>query len=198
MPMTKDKYRFIVSVLIADRVGILRDITSALTDLGANIDAVSQTVVEGYFTVTLAATFASAIEADTIQTAIRDDFGADACSVGVRSCPSAPAARRTVEGDRYVITISGEDRPGVLKAITSFLAAKEINIEDWYLEFRGTSVTQIGEITMPHMLDIKQVQDELVKVLAPLGFAGRIQHENIFRAINEIGPTKALLGGPDA
>jgi predicted amino acid-binding ACT domain protein len=42
---TRDKKRYVLSVLVSDRVGILRDITAAVADLGANIDGISQTVV---------------------------------------------------------------------------------------------------------------------------------------------------------
>ena len=42
--------RYVVSVVVPDRVAILRDITSAVADLGGNIDGISQTVVQGYFT----------------------------------------------------------------------------------------------------------------------------------------------------
>ncbi len=54
-------------------------------------------------------------------------------------------------------------------------------------------VTHIGEITVPDKLDIRQVQDELEQALASFGLQSRIQHQNIFRATNEIGPIRALL-----
>ncbi|MDO4841522.1 MAG: ACT domain-containing protein [Phoenicibacter congonensis] len=46
----------VVSVLGADRIGIVADVTTALASFGANIDDISQTVVGGIFSMTLIAT----------------------------------------------------------------------------------------------------------------------------------------------
>ena len=191
---TRDKKRYVISVLVSDRVGVLRDITSAVTDLGANIDGISQTVVEGYFTVILTATFSKSHSPDEIRSTIEECFGADEASVVVRSYERRDSVRRTANGEGYVVTLAGKDRPGILKAVTSFLAAKGINIEDWCVEFRREDVLHIGEVTVPAALDIKQVQDEFRQVVAPLGLSSVVQHENIFRATNEVGPIKSLLG----
>ena len=191
---TANKKRFVISVLIRDRVGILRDITAAVTNMGANIDGISQTVVAGYFTVTLTATFSGQHEADEIRSCIMQNFVKDEISAAVRQYEGLPAARQTVDGDRYIIIISGKDRGGILKAITTFMASKGINIEDWQVEFDGADVRHIGEITVPEVLDLKQMQDELRRLLTPMALTCCIQHENIFMATNEIGPIKSLIG----
>ena len=41
--------RYIISVLVPDRVGLLCDITGAVFALGANIGEIRQTVVDGFF-----------------------------------------------------------------------------------------------------------------------------------------------------
>lgn len=188
--------RYVISVLIRDRVGILRAISAAVTDLGANIDGISQTVVAGYFTVILTATFRKVQTPTAIQEAVHGQFPADEASVVVRPYEGQGAAKRTVEGEGYIVTISGKDRPGILKAITAFMADKGLNIEDWYVGFEGDGfVTHIGEVTVPSVLDIKQVQDEFKQVVAPMKLKLSMQHGNIFRATNEIGPIKSLLGG---
>lgn len=191
---TQHKNRFVISVLIRDRVGILRDITTAVTNMGANIDGISQTVVEGYFTVTLTAAFERPRSPDEIRKSILENFVKDEISAVVRPHEGRPVAKQAVESDGYIVTLIGKDRPGILKAITTFMAAKCVNIEDWQVEFDGDNVTHIGEITVPAVLDIKQMQDEFRQLLAPMKLAGCIQNENIFRATNEIGPIKSLLG----
>ena len=89
--------------------------------------------------------------------------------------------------------MTGKDRHDILKTVTAFLSKKNINIEDWYVEFEGDNVTQIGEITIPELLDIKQLQDEFQQCAAALGLKSHIQHENIFIATNEVGAVKPLL-----
>lgn len=187
--------RYAVSVLIADRVGILRDIASAVADLGGNIFGISQTVVAGNFTVALAAEFPAAVPPERVRDAIRTRFPPDQASVAVRRHTAPPPAGvRHGDGDLFIVTLSGPDRPGILQAVTAFLADRGINIEDWRVVFGAHGVTQVGEVTMPRHLDLKQVQDDLRQTLKPLGQAASLQQVNIFRATNEIGPIKHLLG----
>ena len=70
-------HRYVLSVLIADRVGILSAITSGVTDLGANIEGISQTVVQGYFTVIMTVAFPQAVGEEAIRLAILNRFHKD-------------------------------------------------------------------------------------------------------------------------
>jgi glycine cleavage system transcriptional repressor len=188
-----DRQHFVVSVLVADRVGILRDITSAVTDMGANIDGISQTVVRGYFTVILTASMDRPHTPQSVREAIAGNFAPGEASIVVRPYDPAADASYPTQGDRYVLTMTGKDRKGILKATTAFLAARNINIEDWYVIFEGDGVTHIGEITVPDRLDIKHVQAELAQTARELGLQSFIQHENIFRVTNEVGAVRELL-----
>lgn len=183
--------RYVFSVLIADRVGILSTITAAVADLGANIEGISQTVVQGYFTVIMTAAFPPAVDEDAVSNAILGRFPKDEASVLVRAYK--PLKRTAVEGERYILTMSGKDRPGILKALTEYLAGKKINIEDLFFRIVGEQVTHIGEVTVPVQLDLKQVQDELSDVMASFGLVVSLQHDNLFRATNEVGSIRHLL-----
>jgi predicted amino acid-binding ACT domain protein len=186
--------KLVISVLVADRVGILRDICTAAKDLDAEIHAISQTVVEGYFTVILTASFADPRSPEAVRAAILSRFSRDEASVAVREF-TAPQAARGPGGDRYIVTITGENAGGLLHRITGVLAQRAINIEDWYVAAEGRRVTHVGEITVPPLLDIKQVQDEFRQAFAGLSLRCAIQHENIFRVTNEVGAVRPLLLG---
>jgi predicted amino acid-binding ACT domain protein len=186
--------RYVISVVVSDRVGILRDITTSVTDLGANIDGISQTVMAGYFTVIITATFAVPVGGEKIRGAIAANFADSSAGIIVRPYAPTQARRRTAAAaEKYVITVHGTDAPGILKAVTCFLADKGINIEDWYVLFDLPHVTHIGEVSIPEKLDIKQFQDEFRQVLAGWQLAVSVQHENIFRATNKVGAIKLLL-----
>jgi glycine cleavage system transcriptional repressor len=185
--------RYVVALLLPDRVAILRDVSSAVNGIRGNIDAISQTVVAGYFTVILTASFPSDTGEDDIRGAIQAHFTDEHLNVVVdRYAVPQPACARP-RGDRYMVTAHGPDRGGILMRITSFLAARHINIEDWYVALDGGHVTHIGEVSLPPSLDVKQVQDEFRGELASAGLSGSMQHVNIFRATNEVGPIRALL-----
>ena len=79
--------------------------------------------------------------------------------------------------------------------VLHYLAEKKINVEDLYFRIAGRQVTHLGEVTVPRLLDIKQVQDELRELMAPLGLIVRLQHENLFRVTNEVGSIRMILKG---
>ena len=171
--------RYVISVLVADRVGILRDITAAMTDMGGNIDGISQTVVAGYFTVILTVTFEREVLSREIEKAIMLNFPSGEASVLVR--PYERRARTPpAAGERYVITLAGKDCMGILKAVTAFFAERNVNIEDWYVSFDPPNVMHAGEVTLPALLDMKQFQDEFRRIVAPPG-DGRSAHKHIPR-----------------
>jgi glycine cleavage system transcriptional repressor len=185
--------RYVISVLIADRPGILRDITGTVTDLGANIDGIRQTVVAGYFTVMLTATLPAGITADEVQKRMLKAFRAGDAKITV-----VPYDDRRVSsqagGERYIVTLTGEDHPGILRAITAFFAERKINIEDWHVDFDGPHITHVGQISVPDLLDIKQIQVEFRHLAQQHNLKAGLQHEFIFRAISEVGPIRSLLG----
>lgn len=195
--ITENIQKYVISALLPDRVAILRDITTAIYGAHGNIEEISQTVLGGYFHVVLTASLPQATSADTLRHAIESNLPDQDLSVVVANhhpITAKPAAQSTT---RYIITTSGEDKPGILKTITTFLAARSINIEDWDVDLSNTRATYIGEISVPNKLDIKQLQDEFRAELDAIGLQGGLQHENIFRATNEVGPIRALLGGID-
>jgi len=190
--MNANVTRYVISVLIADRPGILRDITATVTDLGANIDGIRQTVVAGYFTVMLTASLPEGISATAVQQRMCKAFFPGDASITVVPYDinrvSSPAG-----GERYMVTLTGDDHTGILQSVTAFFADRKINIEDWNVEFNGPRITHVGQISVPERLDIKQVQVEFRHLAQKLGLNAGIQHEFIFRAMSEVGPIRHLL-----
>jgi glycine cleavage system transcriptional repressor len=182
----------VVSVLDRDRVGILRDITAVVADLGANIDGIAQTVMAGYFTVLLTATFTAPRDPDAVRRALEAGIAGGTALVSVRP-RERDAAHRTVPSRRYILTLVGPDRPGILKRVTAFLAERAINIEDWTVGYSGPIVTYVGELSVPARLDIKQLQDECARLMGNIDLSVHIQHENIFRVTSEVGGVSPLL-----
>ncbi len=192
--------RYVISLLVPDRAGVLRDISTAIATLNGNIDAINQTVQAGYFTVLMTASFPNhTTDLGAIEDGLSAAFPEPGADFVVSPYSPGKRLRDTAGGERYVITLTGIDRPGILKDVTTFLADRAINIEDWNVSFeardQGTmpEVTHIGEITVPDHLDIKQLQADLRGVTGKLELVSCLYHINIFRAINEITPIAPLL-----
>jgi predicted amino acid-binding ACT domain protein len=185
--------RFVVSVLVPDRVGILREITAAVSHLEGVIDGISQTVSDRYFTVLLTALFPESASAGTIAREIQAHFASGEADVIVRPCPPPATLSSSSRRERYMIILAGANHRDILRTVTTFLAERRINIEDWQVLRQEDTFTHIGEVTVPEALDIKQVQTDLQHALVPFHLETHVQHENIFRATNDIGPIKNLL-----
>jgi predicted amino acid-binding ACT domain protein len=183
--------RFITSVFAVDRVGLLRDVTQAVFSLDGNIGSIRQTVVDGFFTLVFSSDFPEQVTPEALRSLIAASLDASAV-VTVMECPGAPQAV-VPEGSRCVVTTRGDDKPGTIFAITSFLVGHGVNIEDWIVENDGGQVVYIAQIVVPDTVDFKMVQERFRAAIAERNLAGLLCHENIFRATNEIGPIKALL-----
>lgn len=188
-----NNHRYVISVLVADRAGVLYDITSAITDMGADIDGISQTVLDGYFTVILTATFPGPVEMAAVKRTITLNFEADEANIAIRPYGRKPPPEPVPNGECYVLTLTGTDSPGILKTTTGFLAELSINIEDWYVIFQGDHVTHVGVIRVPRHLDLQRLPAQVEKALSRFQLRAACQHENIFRATNEVGPIRNLL-----
>ncbi len=185
--------RYVISVLALDQVGIVKSITSAIADLGGNIDGMSQTVVHGYFTLIITAAFAECRTEDEIRSTILENFGSNEISVVVLPYRASTPQEESNSGERYILTLTGQDRPAILKTVTSYLAENKINIEDYYFTIQGDHVTHIGEITIPSHRDIKELQGELQTLLSAFELVVTLQHENLFRATNDIFSIRQLI-----
>ncbi|MBN2326526.1 MAG: ACT domain-containing protein [Candidatus Omnitrophica bacterium] len=191
--MTDDLTRCVISVLAPDSIGIIKRITSAITDLGGDIDGMSQTVIHGYFTVILTAEFQTVYTKEQIRDAILNNFEPGDASVMIRHFEEIPPPSQIRKTDRYILTLTGKDRPGILKTVTSYLADNNINIEDYFFTIQGDHVTHIGEVSVPSEIDIKQLQGELQTLVSSIDLVATLQHEFLFRAANDIFSIRQLF-----
>ena len=69
--------RYIISIVGQDRSGIVASVSQAIFDLKGNIEAASQTVHQGYFTMIVKCAFDTAINAEKLTDVIRKGPGDD-------------------------------------------------------------------------------------------------------------------------
>lgn len=192
--------RFLVTTILPDRVGILRDVSGALCAVGANLTDVRQNVIGGVFLLSAIAEFAADAESLEVRAAVAAALPERDAEVSVLPCgpasaqPDARANAKTVAGERYVASFSGPDRPGRIHAIADVFARHGANVEDWRHDLSDAAHTlTIGVVTIPSGCDISALQAELRDTFGPMGLAASLMHENIFRATNEVGPIIDLL-----
>lgn len=184
--------RHIITVLLPDRVGALRDVTGVIVRLGGNIAGIRQTVVDGFFSLVFTAEHPATVTSGAIRDALVARLEPDA-AISVQTYTSRPLPPLPA-GARYVAMTRGPDRAGTIHAISAFFVEYGINIEDWQAEDEGSDVIYTAQIAIPETADFRAIQDAFRTRMHERGLSAAIYHENIFRATNEIGPIKGLLG----
>ncbi len=183
--MHRFEYGYVLNVMSDDHPGIVAAVTEAVESLGGNIDACSQTVLGGYFTLIMIVSFPGPIEPEKLTAQVRaaPANGDDYQVMVRRTMPAAPA--REVS-DRFVITAFGKDQPGIVRRFSQYLAGKDINIVDLYGDLRGEEFVLIGQLEVPAHWDIRMLQADLEQMGSELGFTVKLQHENVFVATNQL------------
>ncbi|MDW8343179.1 MAG: ACT domain-containing protein [Verrucomicrobiae bacterium] len=176
-----------VAVMSRDRVGIVRDVTRALGRWDANVEHASQTVVMNYFTLIMVVGFPESHTVAAVRDLLRTAGTPGELEVGVKLVE--PTANQPVvsEIDRFILTAVGADRPGIVRELATFCAARGINITDLY----GTTTADgqfivISELAVPRRWELAQLQLDLAQLGQRIGVQVTLQHENIFRATNEV------------
>ena len=191
-PTSPANRRFITSVLVPDRVGLLRDVTQAVFSLEGNIGSIRQTVIDGFFNLVFTSEHPRQVSPETLRALLDSTLESDAVVTVLDSPEIKPPVVPT--GSRFVTMTRGKDKPGTIFAITSFLVEHGVNIEDWMVEEEDGRVVYIAQVEVPEADDFRMIQERFREAMAKLVLTGLLCLENIFRATNEIGPIKSLIG----
>jgi len=94
---------------------------------------------------------------------------------------------RPAKKELVVVTSIGIDRPGIVAAITAVLAEANANIEDISQTIMGEYFTMIllADISKSS-LQLEGLQKRLEKKTEGMGQNIRVQHEDVFKAMNRI------------
>jgi len=88
---------------------------------------------------------------------------------------------------RAILSVLGEDRVGIVAAVTAALAASHVNIED----IRQTIISGVFSMTMLVTVDedstpFDKVQASLAEVATAIDVQITLQREDVFRAMHRI------------
>ncbi len=174
----------LIAVLIADRRGIVAAITGTLAAFNIELVELAQTVVCGYFTITVAVAAPLNLDVNKIVAeAIRERLGGDDA---VTVLPYRHTVEVAARCDRYILTASGEANAGVVSSATGLIARFGGNFVDFSFESTGGEANLMAEIDIPSDVALGQLQTELQAVGTSAGLRIRLQHQRLFTATNEI------------
>jgi predicted amino acid-binding ACT domain protein len=188
--MIDTKNEFVVSIMSRDRIGIVYEVSTAISELEGDIADLRQSVLRGYFTMILLASFPAAITEDAIRRRL--------AALSLAGVPSLEVAIKRAEGitsaeteddlcDAYVLTASGPDRIGFVATVSAFCARHGINILDLSTAVRN------GSYTMILLVDLEGCPEDIGEVRRALERFGResalrvvLQHYDVFRATSHV------------
>jgi glycine cleavage system transcriptional repressor len=188
--MTK---RYIITLMAANRVGILAAVTTSLAELGGDIQEVSQTVMQGFFTIIMAAEFPQNRDPSVIVDHIRGicrPFGVEVSLKDPAQETMQPSQSDGIE--RYYLTAEGQDKPGMIRQISARLAQDGIDITDVFARRadEGQTFVMVMELAVPPGVDALALQRELEQLGSAVGLSAALQHEDIFSATNDPRPVR--------
>ncbi len=160
-----------VTVLGHDRPGIIADATSALTDLGGNLEDTSMTLLRGHFVMTLVVS--TDADAGTVRSALETKFAGADLDVIVMDLHSVEAP--TTSGDSYVLSVHGADRVGIVAAITSVLASHGANITDLTTRLGGGLYIVVAEVDIPAGVSVPALETAIADVANDLGVGATLR-----------------------
>jgi glycine cleavage system transcriptional repressor len=180
-----------VSVVGHDRPGIVAGVSKVLFENACNIEALSQTVLMGQFAMIVVVSLLKGASIAGLKEGLEALARERDLEIHIHGIdPQEQLPYPADETEPFVITVRGEDRPGLVDAVTAILAGEGINITRLGAEVVPVGgrqeYIQIYEVDIPNDLDFARIQRALSERGAEIGVTVDMQHRDIFRAINQI------------
>ncbi|WP_417386710.1 glycine cleavage system protein R [Gimesia sp.] len=164
--------RYIISLLSANRVGIMAAVTTAMDELGANLHEASIAVIQNFFSIVIAADFPEQRDPTLIQEHIEGICNAFNVDVSVKDPEvEVPSIMSPGESVKYLIAISGENHAGILRKISSQLGQDGVDILDLSATSSedGQTFEMMIKIAVPKALDVLEMQSVMELICSNLG-----------------------------
>jgi glycine cleavage system transcriptional repressor len=187
--MSSEQQQYVISIMSRDRVGIVHEISQAISDVDGNIADIRQSVLCGYFTMILLAAFPAAVSQRDIERRLAevDAHSETAIDLVVKKVEAAaPTTGKSIPDNAYVLTATGPDKIGFVATVSSFCANNNINILDLSTTSSNGEYVMILITDLTRCPSIKKVRLDLQAFACEKGLHIVLQHYNIFRAVNEI------------
>lgn len=161
---------YAVSAIGHDRPGIVAALTGALLDLEGNVDDSQMSILHGHFAVMLIVSVPDTVERSELAGRLQrvgEELGLEGVAVNeLDRLSTAPAPT-------HVLTVYGADHPGIVHAVSSALAEREVNITD--LRTRRTGEREAPVYVMVMEIVVPDEAVGLDEALAAVGSAAAVE-----------------------
>ncbi|MEU6999603.1 ACT domain-containing protein [Nonomuraea sp. NPDC046570] len=152
-----------LTVLGADRPGLIADVTGSLAECGASVQDSTMTLLGGHVAMMLLVS--GDLPAEELGRRVRlPELVVTAAAVDARH-----DVCRGPAGLGYVLTVHGPDRPGIIAAVSAVLASVGGNITGLSTRLSDRLYVLIADVDLPAQVDVADLMRSLAKVGAGLG-----------------------------
>ncbi len=178
---------YIVSVMSEDRPGIIADITGAVYELGGDLAELNQSILRGYLTMIMIASFDDTVTAADVRARIAAIDSPTRFDTIIRAIAS-PDSRLTNSPpeETYIMTAQGQNKKGLVHGISSFCYRHNINILDLATTRTADTYTMILQLDLSRVASLAAVRSALDEAAAQSGLQVVMQHHDLFKVTNEI------------
>ena len=154
-----------LSVLGKDRPGIVETISKVLFDTGCNIEDSSMTILEGEFAMILIVALGTKTPAASLKNALSKASKKMGLTCSLRELSHIESTKEKPLKDRYIISVYGSDKPGIVYKISSFLAKNKVNITDVQTSRSGTGGKAVYVMILETAFPSKSKADDMKEQL---------------------------------
>lgn len=177
----------VISIMSKDRPGIVSDVSNAIFELNGDIADLNQTVLAGYFTMILATQIEESVTKEDILAAISHIQSETSLEVSVKEVHSDFIEQINPLNEAYVITVQGKNKTGIVSHVSKLCAQHQANILDLDTVLKDGVYSMIIQADMKHSSSsIDALKAELTHYASDADLTIMIQHNDIFRATNEV------------
>ncbi len=184
-----------LSAIGLDAPGLVSKITDRVFKLGGNIVDVEEHCRRGLFAIYLEIDLSgSSYPMDEICQKLKALEEETELKVIVKRA-SDEKARTQQDAGRYVVTLLGTDRPGIMANVSKLFSDQNINIEHCRMIARGNffsmemviDMSQITPLPYPSALDpVQNMKEQLKELCDQLGQSVVIQEESIYKKMKKL------------
>ena len=172
----------VISVMDRDRSGIVAEVTEGISALGGNLADLRESVLCGYFTMILIAGFPPEVSVEQVEQTLTKETSSRV-SVALHE---GPLSEPETHEHAYVLSAVGRDRVGLVAQISRFCYDREVNVLDLASHVEGDQYTMMLQIDLSNIQSLENFKAELSRFGNASDLKIALQHNDIFRATNEI------------
>jgi glycine cleavage system transcriptional repressor len=182
--------KLIITVLAKDRPGIIAHVTQVLFALECNLENVNQMILQDQFAGFFLVESPPSLDRDSLQSALDDQTKDTGLVIHVNDLDENNGSPTDSAGDIFLITTIGPDQKGLVARFSAIIARHHGNIINLKAVFKGGADPRNNvmsyQVWVTPDVDSAAMFADLRTKAAELGLDIRIQHKNIFDAINKI------------